>query len=185
MKRIFSFLLAAALLSGCSAAPKAPEVELPTEPPEMVGAPLAPDTEQPPEDEVWVQIEHGRGEAAMSLSLPESWQYELLEEVEGYVWQFGIRFRPAGAGETECLAMYFCEEPYAVCGTGLETEEVTFDSGHTAVIGTYDGGPLWSYILFQDTAGSYVVQNEGAENWWSAYGDTAMEIVNTIRIGVP
>jgi len=184
MKRIFSFLLAAALLSGCSAAPKAPEqTELPTEPAQSMGAPLAPDTEQPPEGEVWVQIEHGKGGAAMSLSLPESWQYEMLEEVEGYIWQLGIRFRPAGAGEEACVAVYFCDEPYAVCGTGLEVEEVSFESGHTASIGTYDGGPLWSYILFHDTTGSYVVQNEGAEGWWADHGDTAMEIIGTIRVG--
>lgn len=110
------------------------------------------------------------------LYLPENWTYELETGDDG---SYGIVIRPS----EEKGAIRVCYRPnFGVCGTGLTTEETTI-AGMRANVGTYDGEEVWRFITFPDAEKWYVVLNEGADQWWDHYGETAMEILETIVIG--
>ncbi len=182
MKRIAAILLSLALLSGCAArTPPAPE------------SPIYDPIPEPELAEETTTVRYELNYVSMSLELPEGWDYAYVgagvSNGEFHVSpdeRVGIRFWPEAFGGEEPPALElvcYRHTLYGVCGTGLVTEDVTFDSGLTGTVGTYDGGPLWSYILLKDTPGSYVIENKGAEQWWEDYGAQAMGILNSIRVG--
>lgn len=187
MKRIFALLLAVFLLTGCSGSAKPG-----SEPPAPVdGAPKVelPEPETAGETET-VSFEFNS--VKMSLELPENWGYAYsgLPVDDGTIHVqpadvMGIRFWPDAAEDMGggVLALYFYADPFAVCGTGLETRDIELDSGLKGSMGTYDNGAVWDFISFYDTPGSYVVMNEGADGWWEDYGGQAMTILNSIRVG--
>jgi len=184
MKRIFVLLMAIVLLSGCGEgalpAPEpeqsAPKIELPE--PEPMG-----------ESET---ISCTFNYLNMSLELPPNWGYAFVgfpvDDGNIHVQPaetMGIRFWPDAAEDMGggALALYCYADLFAVCGTGLKTEDIVLDSGLTGSVGTYDDGEVWDFIRLYDTPGSYVIQNEGADVWWDTYGSQAMTILNSVRVG--
>ena len=73
-------------------------------------------------------------------------------------------------------------DSFGVCGTDLTEEEITVGD-YRAHKGTYGKDWLWNYISFIGTPGSYVAINDGAEKWWNAHGEEAMEILSTVKVG--
>ena len=189
MKRIFALAMAFAMLSGCRAHPNTPDV--------TVGAPKEPNNTpvklpEPEEAEETELVKYELNYINMSLELPEGWGYSLagvpMDNGEVHAQpadMVGIRFWPDAAEDSGggALALYSYRDLFGVCGAGLQTQDVSFDSGLIGSMGTYDNGPLWDFISFYDTPGSYVVMNEGAENWWDEYGGQAMSILHSIRVG--
>lgn len=187
MKRILSLLLLCLLLlpAGCSqsaqpepaisAAASAPAAEPET--------PALPKEQPAPDPEPAVTpVEVTHGEFRIGLDIPEGWEYE-VEEYSEETGLFGLRFRPEGADGWVRLE---CCDWFGVCGTGLEMEEITFPSGLTGEMGTYDGGQVWDFIAFSAPEGAthtYVASAEQVEDWWPDHGDTAMEILSTARLG--
>ena len=68
-----------------------------------------------------------------------------------------------------------------MCGTGLEEKEITVGE-YKAWQGTYDNKKVWDFISFKGMPGSYVAMNEGADKWWSEYGDEAMQILSSVKL---
>lgn len=120
--------------------------------------------------EIWEPVTVG----TLSIAIPEDWTWATESFEDG---TFEIIFGPSGYDGTLKVAYM---PGFGVCGTGL-TEEETVIAGMRARVGTY-GSALWSFITFPDEVHWYVVLNEGAESWWPQYGDTAMEILETIVI---
>lgn len=118
-------------------------------------------------------------DAGISLTIPEGWEYA-VEEYDQKNGRFGIRFWPEGQSGAVGLYVY---DMFGVCGTGLEEQEITFDSGLKGNKGTYDRGGVWDFIAFQDVPGHYIAQTEGADEWWSEYQEEAMEILGSARLG--
>lgn len=114
------------------------------------------------------EISHG----AVSLDLADDWTYELESQPEG---GYFVVIRPPHEEGALRIGYY---PNFGVCGTGLTTGEMTL-AGRTVRVGTYDDDHVWSFIILGD---DFVVLNEGAGEWWGAYGDTAMAILDTIRI---
>ncbi len=113
----------------------------------------------------------------ISLKIPEGWDYE-TEEYNEDSGRFGIRFFPEGCSGSVGLYYY---DFFGVCGTGLETRDITFEGGRKGRMGLYDGSDIFSFITFPEEApasGSFVVLNEGAENWLAEYED---EVISTIN----
>jgi len=192
MKRVLSLLLPCLLfllVAGCGqgaqtgpAAPSAlPTVEAGLE--ETVPSEEPPATAPDPAAATEVEVSHGASRIA--LTLPEGWEYE-KEEYDAKLdngGEFAICFRPAGADGWVRVA---CSSLFGVCGTGLETEEITFGAGLTGTQGTYDGHAVWDYIVFsipEDGDRSYVAFTQGVEDWWPDYGDAAMEILSAAQLG--
>lgn len=184
MKRIFALLLALSMLTGC--------VGTKSEPPAPVDG--APKVELPEPDPVGETqtVSYELNYMKMSLELPDGWGYALtgVPADDGEIHAqpadiMGIRFWPDAAEDMGggALALYYYADLFGVCGTGLQTQEITLDSGLTGSMGTYDNAAVWDFISFYDTPGSYVVMNEGANGWWDEYGGQAMAIIHSIRVG--
>lgn len=113
----------------------------------------------------------------ISLHLPEGWEYE-TEEYSEDTGRFGIRFFPEGCSGSVGLYYY---DFFGVCGTGLETRELTLESGRKVRMGIYDGRDVFSFITFPEetlSAGSFVVLNEGADDWLTEHEDEVLQILD-------
>lgn len=115
---------------------------------------------------------------AMSLQLPEGWEYEVLEQT-GERDYYGIAFRPTGCEGEVIFACY--PGGFGVCGTGLKEEAVTV-AGFEALKGTYDNAPVWDFISLRNAPGDYVFLNRGTAQWWDQFGAAAMYIIQTAKI---
>ena len=113
----------------------------------------------------------------IALTIPHNWEYEIERGSDSV--DYAISFWPADQTDGKIKMWYY--DAFSVCGTGLEEEEITVGE-YKARKGTYDNKKVWDFISFADMPGSYVAMNEGAEIWWSRYGDEAMLILNTVKI---
>ena len=123
-------------------------------------------------------VRYGRGYANVSLTIPDGWEYQ-TGAYEGND-EFLITFWPAGRSEGKMAVLYY--DSFGVCGTFLEQEEITLGR-YEARKGTYDGRQIWDFISLIGTPGHYVIENEGAGQWWDEYGGEAMGILNTLIVG--
>lgn len=124
-------------------------------------------------------VRFGWGYANISLTVPYGWEYETEDVTDS--GEFGVSFWPSGRSEGKMRVLYYGDR-FGVCGTGLEQERITL-GGYEAWKGTYDGHKVWDLICLKGTPGSYVIENEGAGQWWDEYGDEAMQILNTLVVG--
>lgn len=133
------------------------------------------------DEKTWERVENSKNFRRISLAIPTGWQYTISQGGDASSEEFGISFWPEG--ETESLIDVGYHSSWGVCGTGLEQTKITLGD-YSAVQGTYDNKEVWDYIYFhvEDTKGSYVALNVGAEAWWDEYGAEAMEILATIKI---
>ncbi len=114
------------------------------------------------------------------LTIPEGWSYA-VEEYNQDSGRFGIRFWPQGP--EGAVGLYCRDNRLLVCGTGLETQDITFESGLKGSMGTFDRGEVWDFITFQEVEGHYVALTEDADEWWSEYREEAMEILGSAELG--
>ena len=113
----------------------------------------------------------------ITLTIPHDWEYET--ERGNSPDEYCISFWPADQTEGEIKMWYYTA--FGVCGTGLEEKEITVGE-YKAWQGTYDNKKVWDFISFKGMLGSYVAMNEGADKWWSEYGDEAMQILRSVKI---
>ena len=111
------------------------------------------------------------GFASISLPVPDGWKHEITDD--------GIRLHPADQSQGAMHITYM--GGFGVCGTGLQCDTVTL-GGYQAEQGTYDNHDVWDYIYIGDTAGDYVIFNEGIGVWWKEYAEQAMEILSGIAV---
>ena len=127
------------------------------------------------------EVRYSEGNAWITLQLPESWTYAITDlddpEIDAGI-SAGITFWPLGREEGKLFFGYY-PDLFAVCGTGLESEEMVL-AGQKVTVGTYDGGRLWDFIRFGE---HFAVWGQGHESWWSEYGDIAMAILDTAQFG--
>lgn len=113
----------------------------------------------------------------ITLTIPHDWKYET--ERGNSSDEYCISFWPADQTEGKIKMWYYTA--FGVCGTGLEEKEITVGE-YKAWQGTYDNKKVWDFISFKGMPGSYVAMNEGADKWWSEYGDEAMQILRSVKI---
>ena len=113
----------------------------------------------------------------ITLTIPHGWEYET--ERGNSPDEYCISFWPADQTEGKIKMWYYTA--FGVCGTGLEEKEITVGE-YEAWQGTYENKKVWDFISFRGMAGSYVAMNEGADKWWSQYGDKAMQILSSVKI---
>lgn len=124
-----------------------------------------------------VLAENSNGFANMRLPIPEGWEFELTKQEGDRI--IGISFWPAGQTEGKISIYYY--DQFGLCGTGLESEEISLGR-YTATKGTYDDKPIWSHIILNDVPGYYVIYNTGSKVWWDEYGAKAMKILDELDV---
>ena len=115
----------------------------------------------------------------ISISLPDGWGYEAcpIDSDDLMYGKYGIHFYPEGENKGYIELTYYGW--FGVCGTGLKEEEITI-AGKSAYIGTYDNQDYWDFVSFQEEYEGVVALTYSVGNWWSDYGDQALDILDTL-----
>ena len=116
-------------------------------------------------------VSYEYGGFGVSVPLLSGWEYK-IEEYSADGMSYGVSFRPVG--ENGWINFHYWPL-FGVCGTGLETRE--FGNGS---MGTYDGAAIWNFISYPASKGNFVATTQGVADWWSDYGDAAMEIITQV-----
>lgn len=186
--RIFaSVLTAGLLLNGCqrnatpelpeeSAVPNTVETVIPEAADNESTATSKPASVETIENTV---ISQGGPYGELSLSIPEGWDYEVcpMDSDQLVYGLYGIHLYPENVTDGYIALCYI--DSFGVCGTGL-TEEQTTIAGQPAHIGTYDNHTYWDFIAFEDDYKGVVALTYSVEDWWDAYSDQALEILDTL-----
>ena len=90
---------------------------------------------------------------------------------------YGLILKPENAKEGQIEV--FCMDGFGVCGTGLETEEITL-AGYNAYMGTYDNHDHWDYILIKSEKPEIVAQHTECDSWTDEMWEEALSILDTV-----
>lgn len=118
----------------------------------------------------------------LSLTVPEQWGYKTCAVDETGLslgGDYGIIIYPNDKGENGGHIEIAYSSFFGVCGTGLETQELTL-GGDKADVGYYDGSNIWDYVCYKGKNEGVVAYTYDVDKWWDEYKDDAMEILNTL-----
>ncbi|MBR2724250.1 MAG: hypothetical protein IKB72_02280, partial [Ruminococcus sp.] len=128
----------------------------------------------------WKDVKIAEENANIFLSLPEDWEYtETGNEPDSETNRSGISFYHSSDPENNITIEF--TDAFGVCGTGLRTEDIRINS-YNASMGIYDSCPTFSYIVFENTPGFYIIYNNADAVWWQKYEDDVRAIFSTLRI---
>lgn len=114
-------------------------------------------------------------EKTISIKIPDSWNYETVEEAPDDVLD-AVHLYPNQEQKDQYISIRKTKEPLGVCGTSLTTEKLELSNGQEATIGYYDGGHNWEFI---NIAGENVFSwNHGLTEQQAKRG---IEIIKTIE----
>lgn len=119
----------------------------------------------------------------ISLTVPEQWEYKTCAVDETGLsmgGDYGIIIYPKDKGENGGHIEIAYSSFFGVCGTGLETQELTL-GGDKADVGYYDGSKIWDYVCYKGKNEGVVAYTYDVDKWWDECGDDVMEILNTLR----
>ena len=129
------------------------------------------------------------GYANMTVTLPEGWDYEIVEAGPELLsgtedGRFGITFRPEEKPEM-VVSLQYSTQKIGLCGTGVTFEDVQLKNGRKATKCTSgeSGRRFWFCLLYTDAPGNYMAEGSFSRADWAAYGETAMEILTSAKLG--
>ena len=126
-------------------------------------------------------VTQGGPYGSIRIGLLKGWSARAygVDDKELFSADYGIQF--FREGEKKQFIEVGVQKNFGVCGTGLETKEVTL-AGDTAWVGYYDGSKLWSYVCFCGK-NEEIVANSYAhgKKWWKRYSDEVMEILDSLE----
>ncbi len=96
----------------------------------------------------------------IEMNIPNEWHYEELPLEENY--KFALKINKNG--NNDYFVLYYLNNPFGVCGTGRNVQELKLDNGKIAKIGYYNTSKTWSDISFQDDNPNIVLENNGTED---------------------
>lgn len=130
-------------------------------------------------DVVNTDISQGGPYGEISLSLPDGWSYELcpMDGDKLINGMYGIHFYPDDVTDGYIEISYVSS--FGVCGMGLAEESATV-AGQPANIGTFDNHEYWDFIAFHGEYEGMVALTYYVDDWWSEYGDQALDILDTL-----
>lgn len=134
-----------------------------------------------------LHAEYSEGYAGIHMELPEGWTYEpvwiMKSEETGYE-RGGIEFWPEDQPDAR-MGLYYYSDSYAICGTGPKRENLTFTSGHEAVLYWEDLGDLsYAYVFYQNTPGEYLFEAHYVPTeFWNEERETILAILDSAVVG--
>lgn len=134
-----------------------------------------------------VTAEYTHSFVDMALELPQGWAWETVSD-DGTDKTEGIRFYKSDDPTLDWTVLCWTGG-YGICGTGIDSEALTLDSGLTATQHTelYDGGErVWVNIVFEGVPGTYVAAPYGNymdTSAWEANRDVILDILDTVQLG--
>lgn len=175
MKRVWILLLAAvctAALAACN------ERDLPGEVTEDIPPAAA--------LEVVTTAAYSRGEVSMTLSLPEGWAWEAVEDGGMGTATEGLRFYKTGDAAVDWMLLCWTEG-YGICGTGVDSRKLTLSGGQTVYQHTETMTDVtWVNIAFENSGGSYVAMPAGGGTMdpevWESCREEVLAILGTAEL---
>lgn len=142
-------------------------------------APEAGGADNSSENAISTHISQGGPYGEISLSLPDGWSYELCPTDSDKLpyGLYGIKFYPESVDDGYIAINYI--ESFGVCGVGL-VEESKMVAGESANIGTFDNNEYWDFVAFQGEYKGMVALTYSVGDWWSEYGERALDILDTL-----
>lgn len=119
----------------------------------------------------------------ISLTVPEQWGYKTCAVDETGLsmgGDYGIIIYPKDNGENGGHIEIAYSSFFGVCGTGLETQELTL-GGDKADVGYYDGSKIWDYVCYKGKNEGIVAYTYDVDKWWDEYSDDVMKILDTLE----
>lgn len=120
------------------------------------------------------------GGTSIVLSLPEDWAWGPIEQNADELPDGGIRFFPADDPTADTVVRF--SSGFGVCGTGLETEQITLDSGNKVTSYAWDG-EIPSLYRFDEAPGDYLAELSLDGEQREQYFDTVMQILGAAQLG--
>ena len=112
----------------------------------------------------------------IELNIPEYWKYEELSKKDNYKFELKI-YKDSKSGNA---TIYFLEDKFSVCGTGLTTEKLKLNSGIGATIGYYKmENPAWEFIKLDDPYSNIILINNSLNENDS---NEILELIKTMTI---
>ncbi len=119
--------------------------------------------------------------ASIVLSLPEDWAWNVFPETEeAEHLGGGIRFYPENDPTADTVIRF--ANDFGVCGTDLDTENITLSGGNKVVSYAW-GGEEPSLYHFSDAPGYYLADLSLDDAQRKAHFDTVMQILGTAQLG--
>jgi len=113
----------------------------------------------------------------IELNMPNEWHYEEIKDSEDDNFKFALNFYKSSKENNATL--YFYNNMFAVCGTGLTSEKITLNNGKEANVGYYDGDKDWNFISFYELNPNVAFINNGLD---SSEAKELLNIAKTINI---
>lgn len=117
---------------------------------------------------------------SIALSFPSTWECEIcgVDDEKLMASSYGIHLKPTA--ETEGYIEVGYTDCFGVCGTGLETKDITV-ANCQAHIGYYDGNSNWEFISWPEEEHLKNITVLCNAEWGEAYLDELLEILNTLE----
>ena len=95
------------------------------------------------------------------FDLPKEWNFEEIDNPENQNAKFELKLYKDSKEKTASL--YYYNEMFGVCGTGLVSKKITLNNGNEASVGFYDGNQIWNFIAFGNLNRNIAVLNNGLD----------------------
>lgn len=130
----------------------------------------------------WQMIEVAPPEGSyctINFRLPEDWDWSCVQTEDVPVSCITIAIWPKAEGDANGSVSIIYAEGFGVCGTGLVSEEVTFN-GLDAWRGTYDDHSYWDFISLKEPYRGCAIINNAGGSWFEKYRDEISRILATV-----
>ena len=99
--------------------------------------------------------------AIIKLDLPKEWHYEEIDNPENQNAKFELKLYKDS--KEKSASLYYYNEMFGVCGTGLISKKINLNNGNEASVGFYDGNQIWNYVAFGSLNPNIAVLNNGLD----------------------
>lgn len=184
MKRIIPFLLALLLLGGCARVPQTPTAPDPTKALELTASPAPSDAERTSEKEM-DDMNHetvtldGR-DSYLRLTLPENWSWTEGETVED---RSTLILTPT-TNDGFQIKVSWWDDPFAMCGTGVDFSEYPLPDGRTATLAIEKGSDqVWWTLILPESPDQFTIQFCAPQSVIDAHQSEIDQILKSLQLG--
>lgn len=97
----------------------------------------------------------------IKLDLPKEWHYEEIDNPENQNAKFELKLYKNS--KEKSASLYYYNEMFGVCGTGLISKKLNLDNGNEASIGYYYGSNIWDYVSLGNLNPNIAILNRGLD----------------------
>lgn len=111
------------------------------------------------------------------LDLPKEWNFEEIDNPENQNAKFELKLYKDS--KEKSASLYYYNELFGVCGTGLISKKLNLDNGNEASVGYYDGSNTWNFIAFGNIKPNIAILNSGLDE---KDANELLGIIKTLQI---